>query len=353
LNRFSSIILIFLVPFCTFPQVGGTKSYRFLDVPMTARAAALGGSNMSIWGDDINLVYSNPALLNPTMSKQVAFNYCNYVSDLNFGYLGYGHDLKKYGTVGGGIQFFNYGKMHGYDEFGEKTTDFKANDYSINLNYAKPLDDSSFNIGIALKTIISQYDIYHSYGNAIDFGITYHGKKDLTLSVVARNIGWIYKSYSNTLQKHEPLPQNVQLGMSYKVKKAPFRLILIYDQLNKWNQRYISPVDTAGKTSPFSTTETPKDSTKWQRFSKKTNAYGDNFLRHIIIGTEIVLTKNFNIRIAYNHRRQREMILPERRGANGLSIGFGFKIKRLGVAYSFTKMAFPGNSSIFSFSYCF
>jgi hypothetical protein len=333
--------------------VGGTKSYRFLDMPMTARAAALGGSNMSIWGDDINLVYSNPALLNPTMSKQVAFNYCNYVSDLNFGYLGYGHDLKKYGTVGGGIQFFNYGKMHGYDEFGEKTTDFKANDYSINLNYAKPLDDSSFNVGIALKTIISQYDIYRSVGNAIDFGITYHGKKGLTLSVVARNIGWIYKSYSNTLQKAEPLPQNVQLGMSYKVKKAPFRLILIYDQLNKWNQRYISPVDTAGKTSPFSTTETPTDSTKWQKFSKKTNAYGDNFLRHIIIGTEIVLTKNFNIRIAYNHRRQREMILPERRGANGLSIGFGFKIKRLGVAYSFTKMAFPGNSSIFSFSYCF
>ena len=53
---------------------------------------------MSIWGDDINLIYSNPALLNPSMSKQAAFNYCNYVGDLNFGYLGYAQDLKKYGT---------------------------------------------------------------------------------------------------------------------------------------------------------------------------------------------------------------------------------------------------------------
>lgn len=354
LRRITPIFLFLLVTFSLSAQVGGTRSYRFLDIPMTARAAALGGSNMSVWGDDINLVYSNPALLNPSMSKQVAFNYSNYVSDLKFGYLGYGHDLKKYGTVGGGIQFFNYGKMQGYDEFGDKTGTFKANDYNIALNYAKSLEDSSFNVGISLKTIISQYDVYQSYGNAIDFGITYHNKNSLTISLLAKNIGWIYKSYSNTLEKNEPLPQNVQLGLSYKVQKAPFRFILIYDQLNKWNQRYISPVDTAGKTSPFtSETEEPKDSTKFQKFGKRFGATSDNFIRHIIIGTEIVLTKNFNLRIAYNHRRQREMILPERRGVNGLSLGFGFKIKKMGFAYSFTKMAFPGNSSIFSFSYCF
>jgi hypothetical protein len=128
---------------------------------------------------------------------------------------------------------------------------------------------------------------------------------------------------------------------------------MIYDQLNKWNMRYISPIDTAGKSNPFGTDTAPVDSTKWQKFSKRFSSTSDNFIRHIIIGTEIVLTKNFNIRIAYNHRRQREMILPDRRGVNGLSLGFGFKIKRLGMAYSFTKMAFPGNSSIFSFSYTF
>lgn len=318
---------------------------------MTARAAALGGNNMSIWGDDVNLVYSNPALLNASMSKQLALNYCNYVGDLNFGYLGYAHHLDKYGTVGGGIQFFNYGKMQGYDEFGEKTTTFKANDYSINLNYAKPFEDSSFQVGVALKTIISQYDVYQSVGNAIDFGVTYHNKKDLVVSLLAKNVGFVWKAYSNTFSKSEPLPQNVQLGFSYKVAKAPFRIIGIYDNLLKWNLKYVSPVDTTGKTSPFSSTETPIDSTGWQKFSKKFGNGADNFLRHITVGTEIIVTKNFNLRLAYNYRRQREMTLPERRGANGLSLGFGFKIKRLGFAYSFSKMAFAGNSSIFSFSY--
>ncbi|MBA3665549.1 MAG: type IX secretion system protein PorQ [Bacteroidetes bacterium] len=334
----------------SFAQVGGTKSYRFLDIPMTARAAALGGNSMGLWGDDINLMFSSPSALNSSMSKQVAFNYCNYVGDLNFGYLAYAHHLQKWGTVGGGLQFFNYGKFTGYDEFGQATTNFKANDYCINLNYAKPFEDSSFQIGIALKTIISQYDIYKSYGNALDFGFTYH-KNNLVISLQAKNVGYIWKGYSNMLSKNEPLPQTVQLGFSYKVPKAPFRLTMVYDQLLKWNLKYISPVDTTGKSNPFSSSESKKDSSKWQKFSHKFGNGADNFLRHITIGTEIVVTKNFNIRIAYNHRRQREMILPERRGANGLSLGFGFRVKKFAFAYSFTKMAFPGNSSVFSFTW--
>lgn len=62
---------------------------------MTARAASLGGNNMSIWGDDINLLYSNPSLLNRSMSNQLALNYSNYVGDLKFGYLAYAKDLKN------------------------------------------------------------------------------------------------------------------------------------------------------------------------------------------------------------------------------------------------------------------
>lgn len=336
-----------------FGQIGGTRSYRFLDIPMTARAAALGGNSMSVWGDDINLVYSNPSLLNATMHRQLALNYSNYVGDMNFGYMGYGHHLNKYGTVGGSIQFFNYGKFAGYDEFGVQTNNFKANDYSINLNYAKPFEDSSFQVGIALKTLISQYDVYQSFGNAIDFGITWHNKRNLVVSVLAKNVGFIWKGYSNTLSKNEPLPRNLQLGLSYKVDKAPFRIIGVYDNLLTWNLKYISSVDTTGKSNPFNSSETVKDSTRWQKFSERFGNRTDNFMRHITLGAEILLTKNFHIRLAYNYRRQREMILPERRGINGLSFGFGFRIKRFGVAYSFTKMAFPGNSSIFNVNWHF
>jgi hypothetical protein len=314
---------------------------------MTARSAGLGGNSMSIWGDDINLIYNNPALLNPSMTKQIALNYSNFVSDLNFGYLAYARNLKEEkGTVAASMQFYNYGKFQGYDEFGQKTNNFNANDYSINLNYAKPMADSMFNIGIAFKTIISQYDIYQSIGNAIDFGITYHGKKNLTVSIVAKNIGVMWKSYSTTSGNSEPLPANVQLGLSYKVSKAPFRLFLVYDNVLKRNLKYINPEDTLANTNPFST-GAAKDSSGWQKFTNRLGNRSDNLMRHVTFGTEILLSKNFNLRIAYNYRRQKEMTLPDRRGANGLSFGFSLKIKRFGLSYAFTKMAFPGNSHIF------
>lgn len=331
-------------------QIGGTKTYRFLDIPMTARSAALGGNNMSIWGEDINLLYNNPALLNPAMVKQVAFNYSNYVSDINFFSLAYAHNLKNYGTAAISLQKFSYGEFEGYDELGEKTNNFKANDNSINLSFAKPLADSMFNIGITLKTILSQYDVYNSVGNAIDFGITYHTKKNLVVSLVAKNVGFMWKSYSNNGEK-EALPQTVQFGMSKKIAKAPFRLFFVYDQLLKWNLNYVSPVDTTGKNSTLNSSEVKTDSTGFQRFKLRAGKYTDNFMRHVVVGTEIVITKNFNLRIAYNYRRQKEMTLPERRGANGFSFGFGMRVKRFGFAYSFSKMAFPGNSHILGLTF--
>ena len=343
------ILSLIILSTVALSQSGGTTAFRFLDVPATARAAALGGNNMSIWGDDINLIHANPALLNPLMLKQAAFNYCNYVSNINSYYATYAHSIKDKGTGAIGVQAFNYGNFNGYDELGQKTNNFKAADYSINLNFAKPIADSLFNIGVALKTIISQYDVYKSFGNAIDFGVTFHNKRDFTVSLLAKNIGLVWKTYTGN--EALELPNTVQLGFSYKPSKAPFRLFLVYDQLLKWNLRYISPVDTTGRSSALNFNETVKDSTSWEKFSTRAGSQADNFMRHIVFGTEILLSKNFHLRIAYNYRRQKEMTLPDRRGSNGLSFGFGLKTKRFQFSYAFSKVAFSGNSSTIGVTY--
>jgi hypothetical protein len=348
LNK-SAVLIFVLVTGKLFAQPGGLKAFRFLDIPATARAAALGGNSMSIWGDDINLMHSNPALLNPTMNKQAALNHANYVGDIKTYYLAYGHQMRNHGTLGLGLQAFDYGKFKGYDEFGGETGTFRSSDYSINLSYAKPLSDSSFNVGISLKTLISQYETYNAFGNAIDLGVTWHNKKELVISLLAKNIGVVWKGFNPGGQEEE-LPNTVQLGLSQKVAKAPFRIFFVYDQLLKWNLRYVSPIDTLNTSNAFGETAAI-DSTGWQRFSKRFGTQADNFMRHITLGTEILLTKNFNIRVAYNYRRQREMILPEARGVNGLSFGLGFRVKRFGFAYSFSKLAAAGNSSMFSITF--
>jgi hypothetical protein len=329
----------------TFAQIGGTKVFRFLDLQMPARSAALGGATNAIWDDDVNLSYNNPALLNPSMTRQLAFNYVNYVADLNYGNFMYAQQIKKHFTFGAGLQYFNYGKFDGRDDYDEKTGTFKAADYSLNLSIAKPLNaDSTLSIGATLKTIYSHYESYYSLGSAVDVGLTYHNKKNLTLTLLAKNYGKQWRTYSGTGDK-EKLPSDFQIGISKKVAKAPFRLILLYDQLLKWDLTYVNPQAQNDNIDPF--TNKPIVKTKKEIRNDNFRKGLDKFGRHIVIGTEIVLTKNFNIRIAYNFKTGKEMALPDKKSASGLSLGFGLKIYKFHLNYGFSKYALTGNAHTF------
>lgn len=325
-----------------FAQIGGIKAFRFLEMPIPARSAALGGAASAIWDNDVNLSYSNPALLHPGCAKQLAFNYVNYVSDLNYGNFAYAHQLKKYGVLGVGLQYFNYGKFNGRDEYDVETGTFKAADYSLNLSFAKTLNkDSTLSLGATIKTIYSHYDIYSAYASAVDVGLTYHDKKQFTVSLLARNYGRQWKPYSENGPKEE-LPFDMVLGLSKKVPKAPFRIILEYDQLLKWDLTYVNPQDASTETDPF--TNKPVVKTDKQKRNEKINKGLDKFGRHLTIGTEIIITKNFNVRIAYNFRKGKEMALTDKKVANGLSAGFGFKIYKFHFNYAYSKYALTGNS---------
>jgi hypothetical protein len=326
----------------TFAQIGGTKTFSFLDLPIPARSNALGGATIAIWDKDVNLGYSNPALLNPTCSKQLAFNYVNYVSDLNYGNFLYAHQFKQQGTFAVGLQYFNYGKFDGRDEYDTKIGTFKAADYSLNLSFAKTLNkDSTLSLGVALKTIYSHYDIYTSFGSAVDVGLTYHNKKQFVVSLLAKNYGRQWKSFSDNGPK-ETLPQNVQLGFSKKIAKAPFRVIFQYDQLLKWDLTYVNPQDQSSTIDPF--TNKPIVKTAKQIRNDKLKTGVDKFGRHLIIGTEILLGKNFTVRVAYNFRRGKELALPDIKIVNGLSLGFGFKVYKFHLDYAYSKYALTGNS---------
>ncbi len=318
---------------------------------MSARTAALGGNNLAVWDNDINLLHSNPALLNAGMHNQYALNYCNYVSNMNFGYIAHARHIENYGTFGASLNFFDYGKFKGYDEFGQETRNFRANDFCLNLNYALPLpEDTSFNIGIGLKTIYSQYEAYNAFASALDLGAIYRFKNQFNLSIAAKNIGVVWKEYVQNSPYETKLPQTVQLGISKKLSKAPIRLSLVYDHLLRWNLKYISAMDTAGQSNPFGETAV-KDSTRFQKFYERLGNRTDNFLRHLSGGVEIMVSKNLLLMAGFNYRRQREFSLPERRGANGFSFGFQYQVKKFCLTYSYSQMALAGRSSILGVMY--
>ncbi|MGE0567848.1 MAG: hypothetical protein AB7O73_07855, partial [Bacteroidia bacterium] len=179
---------------------------------------------------------------------------------------------------------------------------------------------------------------------------TYHTKNDFVISLLVKNAGVIWKQFSANPNGDVKLPTNVQMGVSKKLKKAPIRLIAVYDYLLKWNMKYVSPIDTTGTSNPFDNGET-QDSTKFQRFYAKAGSNVDNFFRHMIFGVDLQLSKNFLIMLGYNYRRQREFSLPERRGINGLSLGIGLNVKKVNFSVSYNQMGFGAGSTILGLTY--
>ena len=62
---FKNILLVAMTVIATVVASAqdGTTAYQFLSVPVSTHVYALGGHNLTIIDDDINLVEQNPALL--------------------------------------------------------------------------------------------------------------------------------------------------------------------------------------------------------------------------------------------------------------------------------------------------
>lgn len=323
-----------LLSLATVAQIGGRAIYSFLELPVPARTAALGGNLIGVKDDDINLSFQNPALLNPSMNNQLSFSYINYIADVNYSYVAYARSFEKIGHFSAGLQNVGYGKFQEADEYGQITGTFKASDMCLNLSYARDID-SLWTYGATLKTIYSNYYKYTSVGNAIDAGLTYFNKRrQFTFSAVLKNFGYQWKTYTGNAR--EKLPFDFQAGISKKVAKAPFRILMAYENLNKWDLTYSDPNNPEQTEDPF-THETIKKS--------KFRTGGDKLLRHIVVGTEIIITKNFNLRVGYNYKRQKEMSLPDKKGLAGFSFGLGMKVSKFQISYGFAKYHVAGNSS--------
>jgi long-subunit fatty acid transport protein len=81
-----------------FAQQG---TYDFLRIDVSARAAALNGSFVSM-KDDPNVLFYNPASIGTLITPKVSVCYVNHVMDVNAGTLSYGQNIEGIGSIGAG-----------------------------------------------------------------------------------------------------------------------------------------------------------------------------------------------------------------------------------------------------------
>lgn len=319
-----------------FAQTGGNNTYEFLNLSVPARVASLGGTLISVKDNDFNLSFQNPSLMDSTMHNALSLSYINYFADISYGYAAYSRTYKKAGSFSAGIQFLNYGTFTSADVAGIVTGEFKAAEYALNLSYSRPLD-SSFAVGGTVKTIYSKLSEYTSYGNALDLGAVYNNRKRLFSSaLVIKNIGKQYRTY---YVKHEPLPFEIQLGISKKIAHAPFRINLTAVHLERWDLAYADP-SVAG-VDPI-TGDTIQKS--------RVSTFADKLARHLVVGAEVLLTKNFHLRLGYNYQRRQDLKLDAHPGIAGFAFGFGIRISRFHLSYGFAKYHAAGGPHHFTIS---
>lgn len=337
INRilFVSFIVLFLSHNLT-AQTGGNNTFEFLNLPAVARIAALGGNHISMLDNDINLSFQNPAVLNEQMKNSLSFNYAPYFADINFGYAVYGFEVKKAGMLSAGMQFINYGDFDLTDETGNKTGTFSAAEYSFNLAWSKKLYEG-IQAGVTLKTVYSKLESYNSTGLMADIGMHYQSPSNhFSAGLVIKNAGMQLSTYTDG--NREPLPFEIQAGFSYLMPKAPFRLSMTLTHLEKWNLGYINP-DEQGKVDPLTGDTTVLKVSLYEKIS-----------RHFTPAAEILITKNFNLRLAYNFMRRRDLAFESAKSISGLSFGIGFRVSKFHFSYALASYNAAGSSNHFSIS---
>jgi hypothetical protein len=336
--RLSICFVSLLLPLkYTCAQPGG-KAFQFLEVTNSARVAALGGDAVAIFDSDPDLAYHNPSLLNRDMHHHMALNYVNYFAGVNYGYASLSTKTGKKATLAGGIHYLNYGKFQGADESGVLTGNFRAADYAVHVIYAFPID-SLLTLGFTVKSIFSDYELYNSTALAFDAGITYHNPDmQFTAGLVLRNIGFQVDTYYPN-QAHEPLPFNIALGITQGLRYAPLTFYMVADHLEKWDLTYKTQADIADDS------ETLIDGTASQSGFDR---FVDQFMRHIIVGAELNIGKNFVLRGSYNYRRRQELKVDTQPGMVGFSWGVGLKVNKFKISYGRSVYHLAGGTNCFS-----
>ncbi len=324
MNKFYALFLfLFLGSPLAFGQIGGQATNDFMQIPNSARIAAMGGNYVTSRDGDLGAAAENPSFLDSSVDKHLVLTYIPYLAGIQYGFASYAQTFEKIGTFDASIKYLDYGSFTTADAGGNITGTTSASEYMLNIGYGRPLVDSSLSVGGNLKMIYSHMDQYNSAGVAIDVGASYVSRnRRFFAGLVIQNVGTQLKDY--TSGNSESLPFDIQGGIAERLLHAPFRFNLGFQHLQTWDLTYVDPVDTQ-TVNPLTGQVVTKSAFL---------GFADKIMRHLIPGVEILFGKNFSLRFAYNYERRQELKVDARTGLAGFSGGFGLKIYKFQLSYA-------------------
>ncbi|MBQ9357115.1 MAG: type IX secretion system protein PorQ [Prevotella sp.] len=278
---------------------------NFLRLPVSAHVAALGGDNITLQEDDASLLFHNPALLMGVTDGSLGLDIMTYMQGSVAAAASYSQLCGGRGSWAVSGRFVNYGEMKETTYTGEQTGTFSAKDIAVGGTFAYDLTEH-ISGGITGKVVTSYIGQYNSLAAAVDLGLCYYDpEREWSIGIVARNLGGQLTAYEDDF---EPMPLDLQVGVSKRLVGSPLRFSATLVRLNDWQ-------------------------------------YGLG--KHLVIGADLLLSQQFYLCAGYNPLRAHEMKITsgdtESSHGAALSFGGGLQLERLKlhVAYSRLHVSSP------------
>lgn len=293
-------IILFVLSCLSFLRLygGGKNTYDFLRNDVSARAAALGGSFLTM-GNDVNTIFYNPASLVFISEQSISFGYFKHLLDINAGHICYGTSATDLGYLGIGVVYINYGEFIRRGEEGQILGKFNASEFAIYTGYANYFDDK-ISYGVNFKVIFSSIAEVNSYASAIDLGVNYNVLPNtLILGTSLLNLGTQLSTYKN---KRENLPLDFKIGGTIYPAHLPAAISLNLHKINEAEDKIL------------------------------------HHLNKFSIGVEFTVSPNVQLRFGFNNEKRRELKLGTSAGLAGLSLGGGVKVDRYLFDYAYSSL---------------
>ncbi len=320
----------------SFAQTGGTTTFQSLNTFYTARQLGLSGNIINVRDNDINTVFSNPASLNEKMNRRGSLSQTLRAGSINSGAMGYSLRFGDIQTMAS-FRYISYGTMQRTDVNGVDLGTFSPGDFILGVSASKLINER-MSIGATLNTLYSQLDNYISVGNSIDIGGQYFNEeKRLVIGGAIKNLGVQWKGY--TADNRDPLPLEVQLGVSHKLNHAPFRFHLTAQHLQQWDLSYVDP-NAKDKVDALT-----GDTIKVQKAG-----FFEKAARHALIQTELLFGEKVHFRVGFDVQRRMELRVANRPGLAGFSFGAAFHLKRFSFEYGWMIYSAAGGQHGLTFS---
>ncbi len=205
-------------------KAAGSTTADFLNLPVGARAAGMGGAYSAV-SEEASAIYWNPAGLVQIPKLSAVFMRAQYLEQISYQYAAYAHRLAYDSVLAGSVLLTDIGSIPETDISGNKLGSFTPRDSVYTLSYSKAIlefsdKDIDVSIGVSAKYIKSSIvSSAHSY--AADVGVMTYNFADIPyrLAVTATNMGGGLR-YD---QESNPLPLTFKLGGAVN----PFRNMLL------------------------------------------------------------------------------------------------------------------------------